>query len=187
MSFTIHKLAVKGGSYYNWDKLIWAMTVTVCNSTAIIYWVCQCDSIVQVVTGNLCSIVIQCIPIEPNSSATADCMSTTNPIVLRTCTVEAVNTRRSVIFPCMLNFIIHVYTATNYRVYFCKHTGNNSEVVMLTTRDYQPGAYTVTFDFTDIYGQTVQQMSHLLLRCTFIIWFTLIATKLNNNIKLIAL
>ena len=32
------------------------------------------------------------------------------------------------------------------------HTGNIG--VMLTTRNYQPGNYTVTFNFTDIYGQT---------------------------------
>ena len=46
------------------------------------------------------------------------------------------------------------------------HTGNTG--VTLTTRDYRPGNYIVTFNFTDIYGQTAQIPICLALAGTFI-------------------
>ena len=50
--------------------------------------------------------------------ATADCRSATNPIALRTCTLEAVNVELSVIVPCTCSHtiisIIIVYYSINY-------------------------------------------------------------------------
>ena len=51
-----------------------------------------------------------------------------------------------------------------------KYAGNNTDLeVAITTIDYPPGDYFVTFNLTDIYGQTFQSRGRLLLRCTFII------------------
>ena len=65
-----------------------------------------------------------------------------------------------------LHNIMYNYNVS-YVLKIIMHTGNNSEVV-ITTKDYQPGEYSVTFNFTDIYGQRVQQLSHLFLMCMFI-------------------
>ena len=46
------------------------------------------------------------------------------------------------------------------------YTGNNTEVV-ITTKDYPPGEYTVIFNITDIYGQTAQSTAGLFLTCMF--------------------
>ena len=41
--------------------------------------------------------------------------------------------------------------------------------ITLTTRDYRPGNYSITFNFTDIYGQTAQKyFSGIILHGTVI-------------------
>ena len=46
-----------------------------------------------------------------------------------------------------------------------KYAGNNTDLeVEITTKDYPPGEYFVTFNLTDIYGQTFRARVPLLLR-----------------------
>ena len=52
-----------------------------------------------------------------------------------------------------------------------KYAGNNTDLeVEITTIDYPPGDYFVTFNLTDIYGQTFQARAPLLLRRMFILF-----------------
>lgn len=88
-----------------------------------------------------------------SGTVSVDCFSRNgNPIVNRTCTVEGSATTITVIVPCKLNFN-HCFNVTrNYN----NHTDNIMDTFTITTIDYQPGTYTVTFNYTDIYGQTLQ-------------------------------
>ena len=73
-------------------------------------------------------------------------------IVNRTCTVESSAMTITVIVPCKLNFN-HCFNVThNYN----NRTGNIMDTFTITTIDYQPEIYTITFNYTDIYGQTLQ-------------------------------
>ena len=38
------------------------------------------------------------------------------------------------------------------------NTGNNTDDVTITVRDYPPRGYNITFNFTDIYGQTAHEV-----------------------------
>ena len=50
------------------------------------------------------------------------------------------------------------------------HAGNNTDLeVEITTIDYPPGEYFITFNLTDIYGQTFQARAPLLLERMFIL------------------
>ena len=55
--------------------------------------------------------------------SSADCISTNNPIVLRTCTVEAVNTELSVTVPCMFSIIVHTATCMHDAVFHLEGGG----------------------------------------------------------------
>ena len=51
-----------------------------------------------------------------------------------------------------------------------KYAGNNADLeVEITTIDYPPGEYFVTFNLTDIYGQTFQARACLSLGRMFIL------------------
>ena len=61
-----------------------------------------------------------------------------------------------------------------------KYAGNNTDLeIKITTSDYPPGDYFVTFNFTDIYGQIFQSRAPLLLRRMFILNFDQVAFKLS--------
>ena len=52
-----------------------------------------------------------------------------------------------------------------------KYAGNNADLkVEITTIDYPPGDYFVTFNLTDIYGQTFQARAPLSLGRMFILF-----------------
>jgi hypothetical protein len=50
----------------------------------------------------------------------------------------------------------------------------------ITTMDYQPGNYTVTFNYTDVYGQTFQETANLTLNRTCVI-FIIVGTSLYDS------
>ena len=51
-----------------------------------------------------------------------------------------------------------------------KYAGNNTDLeVEITTIDYPPGEYFITFNLTDIYGQTFQARASILLEHMFIL------------------
>ena len=55
---------------------------------------------------------------------------------------------------------LYYYIGTKKLINFI---GNNTAEVSITTSDYQPGEYTVTINFTDVYGQTSQMLAPLFL------------------------
>ena len=97
----------------------------------------------------------------------SDCILENNPIVLKTCTVESINTGLSEVVPCKLHELIAMahQSMSSYRL-IAIHAGTSYCIeIMLTTRNYLPGNYCIIFNLTDIkfYGQTVVIPSPIIL------------------------
>ena len=104
-----------------------------------------------------CFVVVLCSICASSGTVSINCLSRNgNPIVNRTCTVagSAIMTIPMIV-PCKLNFN-HCFNVTHS---YINRTGNITDTFRITTIDYQPGIYTITFNYTDIYGQTFQAIA----------------------------